>query len=102
SATNFSPLPFTGLPLRARPLLQPALPADTPAASARSRWLGLGLAVLGALFPLGLAYGPRSSNPAGVAARFNWALSYLLQERGLDHALGVLFSHLWLPRELKD
>jgi len=100
--TKFSAVPFIGLALPALALVQAALPADTPAASARSRWLGLGLAVLAALLPLALAYGPRSSNPAGVAARFNWALSYLLQERGLDHALGVLFSHLWLPRELKD
>jgi hypothetical protein len=29
-------------------------------------------------------------------------VSYLLQERGLDHELGALLSHLWLPRELKD
>jgi len=100
--TKFSAVPFIGLALPALALVQAALPADTPAASARSRWLGLGLAVLAALVPLALAYGPRSSNPAGVAARFNWALSYLLQERGLDHALGVLFSHLWLPREFKD
>jgi len=60
------------------------------------------LALLASLLPLALAYGPRSSNPAGVAARFDWAVSYLLQERGLDHQLGVLLSHLWLPRELKD
>ena len=100
--TKFSAVPFIGLALPALALVQAALPADTPAASARSRWLGLGLAVLAALVPLALAYSPRSSNPAGVAARFNWALSYLLQERGLDHALGVLFSHLWLPREFKD
>ena len=27
---------------------------------------------------------------AGVAVRFDWAVAYLLQERGLDHALGVV------------
>jgi 4-amino-4-deoxy-L-arabinose transferase-like glycosyltransferase len=116
--TKFSAVPFIGLALPALALVQAsvgwrrdrcgaapdadALPADKPTASQRSRLLGLALAVLAALLPLALAYGPRSSNPAGVAARFNWALSYLLQERGLDHALGVLLSHLWLPRELKD
>ena len=116
--TKFSAVPFIGLALPALALVHTcvgwrrhprgvspdagALRADTPAASARSRLLGLALAVLAALLPIALAYGPRSSNPAGVAARFNWAVSYLLQERGLDHELGVLFSHLWLPRELKD
>ena len=116
--TKFSAVPFIGLRLPARALVQTSvgwrrhprgvppdagvLPADTPAASARSRWLGLALALLAALLPIALAYGPRSSNPAGVAARFDWAVSYLLQERGLDHELGVLLSHLWLPRELKD
>jgi 4-amino-4-deoxy-L-arabinose transferase-like glycosyltransferase len=116
--TKFSAVPFIGLALPALALVQTsvgwrrdrcgaapdagALPADTPTASQRSRLLGLALAVLAALLPLALAYGPRSPNPAGVAARFNWAVSYLLQERGLDHELGVLLSHLWLPRELKD
>jgi 4-amino-4-deoxy-L-arabinose transferase-like glycosyltransferase len=116
--TKFSAVPFIGLALPALALVQAsvgwrrdrcgaardagALPADKPSASQRSRLPGLALAVLAALLPLALAYGPRSPNPAGVAARFNWALSYLLQERGLDHELGVLLSHLWLPRELKD
>jgi 4-amino-4-deoxy-L-arabinose transferase-like glycosyltransferase len=100
--TKFSAVPFIGLALPALALVQGALPANTPTARERSRWLGLALAVLAALLPLALAYGPRSPNPAGVAVRFNWAVSYLLQERGLDHELGVLLSHLWLPRELKD
>jgi 4-amino-4-deoxy-L-arabinose transferase-like glycosyltransferase len=100
--TKFSAVPFIGLALPALAVLQAALPANTPTARERSRWLGLALAVLAALVPLALAYGPRSPNPAGVAVRFNWAVSYLLQERGLDHELGVLLSHLWLPRELKD
>src|SRR5439155_1189607 len=39
---------------------------------------------------------------AALAVRFNWAVSYLLQERGFDHELGVLLSHLWLPRALRD
>ena len=116
--TKFSAVPFIGLALPALALVHAgigwrpercaaapdagALPADTPTATRRSRLLGLAVAVLAALLPLALAYGPRSPNPAGVAARFNWAVSYLLQERGLDHELGVLLSHLWLPRELKD
>jgi hypothetical protein len=52
--------------------------------------------------PLFLVYGPRAADPAGVAFRFNWAVSYLLQGTGVDHALGVLLSHLWLPRELRE
>jgi 4-amino-4-deoxy-L-arabinose transferase-like glycosyltransferase len=116
--TKFSAVPFIGLALPALALVHAgmgrrqyrcgaapdagALPADTPTTTQRSRLLGLAVAVLAALLPLALAYGPRSPNPAGVAARFNWAVSYLLQERGLDHELGALLSHLWLPRELKD
>jgi hypothetical protein len=63
---------------------------------------GLALAALATLVPIFLAYGPRAANPAGVALRFNWAVSYLLQRPGFDHALGVLLSHLSLPRELTD
>ncbi|TLY58307.1 MAG: phospholipid carrier-dependent glycosyltransferase, partial [Gammaproteobacteria bacterium] len=75
---------------------------QTPGAGPRAWVVGLTLAGLAALLPLALAYGPRSANPAGVALRFNWAVSYLLQERGPDHLLGVLLSHLSLPREAKD
>jgi len=67
-----------------------------------TRVAGLALAALVGLAPIWLAYGPRVSDPAGVAFRFNWAVSYLLQQHGLAHAFGVLLSHLWLPRELKD
>src|SRR6267378_1932142 len=52
-----------------------ALSVDTPTATQHSRLLGLAVAVLAALLPLALAYGPRSPNPAGVAARFSWALA---------------------------
>jgi hypothetical protein len=54
------------------------------------------------LVPVWIAYGPRVADPAGVALRFNWAVSYLLNQHGAAHAVGVLLSHLWLPRELKD
>ena len=124
-STKFSAVPFIGLALPALALvraavgwrdppgvprgLQPGAPpgagalrADPPAAGARSRLLGLALALLATLLPIALAYGPRSPNPAALAVRFNWAVSYLLQERGLDHELGVLLSHLWLPRALRD
>ena len=113
--TKFSAVPFIALALPALALVRAgvgwrdptgvppaagARPAVTPAATALAP--GLALALLAALLPIALAYGPRSPNPAGVATRFNWAVSYLLQERGLDHELGVLLSHLWLPRELRD
>src|SRR5262249_17865993 len=64
--------------------------------------LGLGVAALCALAPVFLAYGPRAGDTAGVAQRFDWALNYLLQQRGFDHTLGVWLSHLPLPHELKD
>ena len=103
--TKFSAVPFLGLALPALAvsgawLAPPRAPATPPAPR---RWLGgLALVCLAALVPLFLAYGPRSSNPAGVALRFDWAVAYLLQRHGLDHALGVVLAHLWLPRELKD
>jgi hypothetical protein len=68
----------------------------------RTRLGGLALAALAALVPVWLVYGPRVSDPTGVALRFNWAVSYLLQQHGLARAFGVLLSHIWLPRELKD
>jgi Dolichyl-phosphate-mannose-protein mannosyltransferase len=83
----------------------PGAPADPPAV-ARSLWGarlgGLGLAALAGLVPVWIAYGPRVADPAGVAFRFNWAVSYLLQQHGAAHVLGVVLSHLWLPRELED
>ena len=119
--TKFSAVPFIGLALPALALVRAAvgwrdppgvppgvppgagaLRAESPGASARPRLLGLALALLAALLPIAVAYGPRSPNPAALAVRFNWAVSYLLQERGLDHELGVLLSHLWLPRALRD
>ena len=123
--TKFSSVPFIGVSLIALSLthsavprrtgLAPALPAAAPALGAsgaapalpdltgwRQRIAGLALAALVGLAPVWLAYGPRVADPAGVAFRFNWAVSYLLQQHGLAHAFGVLLSHLWLPRELQD
>jgi 4-amino-4-deoxy-L-arabinose transferase-like glycosyltransferase len=106
--TKFSAVPFIGLAL---PVLAAARaimgsPQRRPAGSGRAdgrQWLsGLALAALALLVPIFLAYGPRAHNPAGVALRFNWAVSYLLLQSGFDHTTGVLLSHLWLPRELKD
>jgi hypothetical protein len=54
------------------------------------------------LLVLFLVYGPRTPNPPSDALRFNWAVSYLLQEHGVDRQLGVLLSHLWLPQEFRD
>ena len=107
--TKFSAVPFIALALPALALVRavatpaPVRPSGEARAATPGVWLaGLILAGLMALVPLFLAYGPRSANPAGVALRFNWAVSYLLQERGPDHALGMLLSHLSLPRELED
>lgn len=109
-ATKFSGVPFIGLPLitlamvhaAAMRHLPPGAPASGRAVGARARTGGLLLAALAALVPLFLVYGPRAADPAGVAFRFNWAVSYLLQGSAADHALGVLLSHLWLPRELRE
>jgi Dolichyl-phosphate-mannose-protein mannosyltransferase len=81
-------------------------PAASARAAGRSLWAarlgGLALAALAGLLPVWIAYGPRAPDPAGVAFRFNWAVSYLLQQHGAAHAIGVVLAHLWLPRELKD
>src|SRR5215469_1253899 len=116
--TKFSSIPFIGLSLIVLSLTHwaalrrlgsaPALPAAAtvpladPPPTWRRRTGGLALAALVGLAPIWLAYGPRVADPAGVAFRFNWAVSYLLNQHGLAHAFGVLLSHLWLPRELKD
>lgn len=121
--TKFSAVPFIGLALPALALVRGACAARGEPRAASSapvkpkeaapdtaqrwptagRWLpGALLALIAALVPLALLYGPRSVNPALVAQRFNWAVNYLLGERGLDHEFGVLLSHLTLPREAKD
>jgi Dolichyl-phosphate-mannose-protein mannosyltransferase len=104
--TKFSAVPYIGLSLLALALTHWALAARAPpaarAAAVARRALELVLVGLATLVPLFIAYGIRAPNEARVAARFNWALSYLLQQQGLDHGLGVLLAHLWLPRELKD
>jgi hypothetical protein len=118
-ATKFSAVPFIALsligvsvvglilryaPARTRGTDVVKADADVFRGSANLRaWIaGLALAALTTLVPIFLVYGPRAANPAGVALRFNWAVSYLLQRPGLDHALGALLSHLPLPRELTD
>ena len=122
-ATKFSAIPFIGVSLAALALARAvmagrvpgaadaggaiagggaAASAAAPTGTAQLRVAGLALAALGALVPLWLVYGPRAHDPAGVALRFNWAVSYLMQRPGFDHALGVVLSHLWLPREMQD
>jgi 4-amino-4-deoxy-L-arabinose transferase-like glycosyltransferase len=110
--TKFSSVPFIGVSLIAlalthwvalrRPGRAAVLPAAALAPTWRRRAEGLALAALVGLAPIWLAYGPRVTDPAGVAFRFNWAVSYLLAQHGLAHAFGVLLSHVYLPRELKD
>jgi hypothetical protein len=105
--TKFSGVPFIAVSLIVLALTHWVVSARASVASAdadswRMRLAGLAIAALVALVPVWIAYGPRTPDPAGVALRFNWAVSYLLQQHGATHALGVLFSHLWLPRELED
>jgi 4-amino-4-deoxy-L-arabinose transferase-like glycosyltransferase len=104
--TKFSAVPYIGLSLLALALTHWVLaPHATPAERARVRRMRaaeLGLVALAALVPLFIAYGIRAPNEARVAVRFNWAVSYLLQQHGAEHWLGVVLGHLWLPREIKD
>ncbi|HSY05911.1 MAG TPA: phospholipid carrier-dependent glycosyltransferase [Steroidobacteraceae bacterium] len=114
--TKFSSIPFVGLALltlglthwavAARQRRSAAPPANEDAAAPGARWqwrlMGLAIAAIAVLLPVWLAYGPRAPSEARAAMRFDWAVAYLLGHGGLDHALGVLLSHLWLPRELKD
>ena len=112
--TKFSSVPFLAISLvvlalthwavTAHSARAPPQAADPGAAAAswRTRTAGLLIAALVALLPVWITYGPRVHDPAGVAFRFNWAVSYLLQQHGVSHGFGVLFAHLWLPRELKD
>jgi hypothetical protein len=116
-ATKFSSVPFIGLALVTLGLAQALLsrrgrrgaapPAQAPGPSpARVAWVeragGLAVAAVATLLMLFIIYGPRTLHHEGVALRFHWAVSYLLQKPGLDHGLGVLLSHVWLPRELQD
>jgi hypothetical protein len=106
--TKFSSVPFIGMSLIVLAAVHAACTyaSAAPRAAGRSLWGarlgGLALAALAGLLPVWIAYGPRVPDPAGVAFRFNWAVSYLLQQHGAAHAIGVVLSHLWLPRELKD
>jgi 4-amino-4-deoxy-L-arabinose transferase-like glycosyltransferase len=104
--TKFSAVPYIGMSLLALGLthwvLSKRAPSAPRAATIALRAGELALVAITALVPLLIAYGIRSPNEARVAFRFNWAMSYLLRQPGLDHGLGVLLTHLWLPRELKD
>ena len=106
-ATKFSAVPFLGLALPVLALAQALGHVRRGELGARAappgHWLaGLGLAAGVALLTLYAVYAPRAHNPSGVALRFDWAVAYLLQRPGVDHGLGVVIQHLWLPRELQD
>jgi 4-amino-4-deoxy-L-arabinose transferase-like glycosyltransferase len=104
--TKFSAVPYIGMSLLALGathwVLARRIPPSARAPTWRLRAPELALAALAALVPLFLAYGIRAPNEVRVGARFDWAVHYLLQQRGAEHALGVALGHLWLPRELKD
>ncbi|MDE2137428.1 MAG: glycosyltransferase family 39 protein [Gammaproteobacteria bacterium] len=103
--TKFSAVPYIGMSLLALALTHWILGKRTPPAHRATVGMRLAeLVIVGvaALVPLFIAYGIRTPNAARVAVRYDWAVSYLLQQGGMDHALGVLFAHLWLPREMQD
>jgi len=104
--TKFSAVPYIGMSLLALGathwVIARRVPPEARAPTWRLRAPELVLAALAALVPLFLAYGIRAPNEARVDARFDWAVYYLLQQRGTEHALGVLLKSLWLPHELKD
>jgi hypothetical protein len=107
-ATKFSAVPFLGLSLPALALLQwlngrrARAAGAAPLRPARTRWGGFVLAVLAALAVVLLVYTPRATDVSGTEIRWDWAVNYLLAQRGIDHTLGAWLSHLWLPREIKD
>lgn len=103
--TKFSAVPYIGMSLLALALTHWILGRRTPPAHRATVAMRLGellIVAAAALVPLFIAYGIRAPNEARVALRYDWAVSYLLQQGGMDHALGVLLAHLWLPREMKD
>ncbi|HEV2287017.1 MAG TPA: hypothetical protein VGR80_13305, partial [Steroidobacteraceae bacterium] len=103
--TKFSAVPYIGMSLLALALTHWILGKRTPPAHRATVGMRLAeLVIVGvaALVPLFIAYGIRAPNAPRVAVRYDWAVSYLLQQGGIDHALGVLFAHLWLPREMQD
>ena len=103
--TKFSAVPYIGMSLLALALTHWILGRRTPPAQRATVAMRLGellIVAAAALVPLFIAYGIRAPNEARVALRYDWAVSYLLQQGGMDHALGVLLAHLWLPREMKD
>jgi 4-amino-4-deoxy-L-arabinose transferase-like glycosyltransferase len=104
--TKFSAVPYIGMSLLALGLTHWVLSRRAPGAARAATWRlragELAVAALAALVPLFVAYGIRAPNEARVAFRFNWAVSYLLQQHGAEHALGMVLQHLWLPREIKD
>ena len=102
--TKFSAVPYIGMSLLALALTHWVLGARKLPTLRSATWRSAELVViaLAALVPLFIAYGIRAPNEARVDARFDWAVSYLLQRGGAEHAVGVLLNHLWLPRELKD
>jgi 4-amino-4-deoxy-L-arabinose transferase-like glycosyltransferase len=112
-ATKFSAVPFVGLALPVLIAVRAACRwsergalagSGAPASAAARTWLaGFALIVLTMFVPIFLVYGPRAHDPAGAAHRFNWAVSYLLQQpSAFDRSLGVVLQHLWLPRPLQD
>lgn len=57
----------------------------------------LAIILVTTLLPLALVYGIRS-HAVSVAHRFDWAVVFLLHERGLSHSAGILLQHIWLPQ----
>ena len=106
--TKFSAVPFLGLSLPILLIAHAALRrraagnAGRVFVAVRARVFGLLVAAAAVLIPVFLVYGPRAADPAGVALRYNWAVSYLLARTGTDHVMGVVLAHLDLPRALKD
>jgi Dolichyl-phosphate-mannose-protein mannosyltransferase len=67
----------------------------------RPRLIGFTVIVLTALVPLAIAYGVRSPGANVVAHKFEWAVAFLLREKGISHYAGVVLQHLWLPTWVK-
>jgi 4-amino-4-deoxy-L-arabinose transferase-like glycosyltransferase len=95
--TKLSAIPFIGLGLLALLLLRAFLSAAPAAVSGQRRGAGLGLMVVGVLVPVSFVYGYHGLDIVALPPRFNWVMSYLLQNDSLAYQIAHPLEHMRLP-----
>jgi hypothetical protein len=96
--TKLSAIPFIGLGMLVLLLLRALLSVAPAAVSGRRRVAGLAYMGLATLVPITLAYGLHGLEVTTVPARFNWVMTYLLQNGSEAHQpLLSLIEHVHLP-----